>query len=141
MGKKRLVRDVDFTVEDGQCLIISHTLLGDGLSRVVINVKDGKAKVRANGRTRFEFEDRRQGQDGKRKDHSCEFWLGNTKADVLLEDVLRGKFWGQFTFGKLVDLKENKRFVRALNRAIKKLVAEFEEKAATHLNSLVKKYE
>lgn len=133
--KKRLVKEVEFKLGKGKTLVISYTLCGPGLDRVIVENKEGIVAVRAEGRSRFEF------SDDKISPYACDFWLANPKSDLLIADILLAKFWGQFNFGQLRVLVRNKKLNGALNREAKKLVQEFEERASARLNRLVKKHD
>ena len=133
MGKrKRLVEDAEFKVDRGKCLIIC-LFSNLGLDRIIIENKKGVIHVRAAGHSRFEFSDKKQGPG------ACDFWLGNPSASVTLENYLIVKFWGQFNWSELFDYQEDPKLKRAIKKKIKKLVDEFEEKAAKQLNGIVKK--
>ena len=133
MGKrKRLVEDAEFKVDRGKCLIIC-LFSNLGLDRIIIENKKGVIHVRATGHSRFEF------SDEKREPGACDFWLGNPSASATLENYLIVKFWGQFNWSELFDYQEDTKFKRAIKKKIKKLVDEFEEKAAKQLNGIVKK--
>jgi len=136
MRKTRLLKEVKFELKEGQYLVANYTLLGAGLGRIIVENKNGAVKVSAEtgpSGSRFEF------GEGKTNPNQCDFWLANAKPDVLLKDIIRTKFWGQFSFGELFRYQKDQKLSRKINREITKLVAEFEEKAAIHLNALLKK--
>ncbi len=133
--QKRLVKKIEFKIQDNQSLVIIYCLLPDaGLERVIVENKKGITHVYADGRSRFEFSSQ------KEHPNQCDFWLSNPKDNVMIEDIIRSKFWSQFTWGELITAQKNQKLGKALNRKIKKLVKEFEEKAAQQLNQLHKQH-
>jgi hypothetical protein len=134
--RKRLSKEIRFKMKNNQSLVISCFLLPDaGLERVIVENKNGITNVHAIGRTRFEFCQRK-----KHDPSQCDFWLANPKDELMIEDIIRSKFWGQFTYNDLFKYGKDKKFNRALNRKIKKLVEEFEKKASQELNQMRKQY-
>ena len=138
MKKKNLLQEVEFEIKPGQSLIINYySLLGAGLDRVVVKNKNGSVKVEASGGngSKFEFEDR---SAKKKNKHECDFWLANPQENVLIEYIIRSKFRKQFTLIQLSQILKDKKLKAKIDRKIKKLVQEFEEKASQELNQLVK---
>jgi hypothetical protein len=139
MGKEFETRHTDhaeFQLKPGQSLVVNlfEGLSEFGLDRIVAEFnKDGKSvKVAANGYGSFEFSKRRKDANSALAD----FILQNPSLKTALIDYIGGKFWGQFNWGELAKLNENKKFVRRINRKLRKLVSEFEEKASKELNNL-----
>lgn len=129
------IRKINFKIKDNQSLVIIYCLLPDaGLERIIVENKKGITHVYADGRSRFEFSNQ------KEHPNQCDFWLSNPKESVMIEDIIRSKFWQQFTWGELVTAQKNHKLNKALNRKIRKLVKEFEEKTAQQLNQLHKQH-
>ena len=131
--KTRMVRSANFSVGKGKSLIIGLSS-SFGLYRIVLENENGVVKVRAEGASKFEFRNKPRGRG------ECDFWLGNPPHDTVLQDYLDRKFWNQFNWGELVKYHENAKLKRALKAEIKKLVEEFDGKAARRLNSILKKH-
>ena len=128
----RLVKSAEFSMGEGKSLVIA--LSSDiGLDRIIIENKDGATQVRAEGHSRFEFDDTKQ------RPNQCDFLLRNPSRIETFEDYLDGKFWGQFAWDGLFKYQNNARLKRALKAEIKKLACEFERKAARRLNGIFKK--
>lgn len=137
--QKRLVGEVEFKIKNNQSLIILYCLLPSaGLEKVVVQNKNGIVYVSAQGRSRFEFSDTSK---TKNNPNQTDFTLSNTNEKFMIEDIIRSKFWQQFTWEKLFKAQKNQEFNKVLNQKIKKLVKEFEEKAAGQLNQLYRQYE
>ena len=131
--KTRMVRSANFSVGKGKSLIIGLSS-SFGLYRIVLENENGVVKVRAEGASRFEFRNKPRGRG------ECDFWLGNPPHDTALQDYLGRKFWDQFTWGDLIRYHRLPGFRREIRTAIKKLVEEFDSKAARRLNSILKKH-
>ena len=138
MSKKkgRLVREAKFLLEKGQTLYVEAQSLGlaPGLHRVFVENKGKKVEVfayAAHGPSKFRFVTGGSGKPGKPT-----FEIINLSSAETFEEILQQKFWGQFTFGKLVKLLKDKKFERVVNRRIKKLVRNFESQSAQELNSI-----
>lgn len=132
--RTRLVDMVEFKVGKKKYLVINVNS-NVGIDRVVVENKDGIMHVRATGHSHFEF------SVGKTDPGKCDFWLANRSWTKTLEDYLDGRFWGQFTFGKLADYKKNQKLKKLIRVEIQKLADEFETKAARRLNGIVKRLE
>ncbi len=134
--KKRLVRKINFKIKENQSLVILYCLLPDaGLERIVVENKDGITHVYADGRSQFEFSDISKTKDNP---NLADFILSNRSDQFMIEDIIRSKFWSQFNWGEIFKYQKDKNFKRAVNRKIRKLVQEFEKKAAEELNQLRK---
>lgn len=137
--RRKLTKEIEFSLKSGQSLVVSLSMLGNGLDRIIVENEDGVVKVTARSGPaggNFEFCEYEKEPEGS---SHCTFWLGNQKAKFMIVDYLLSHFWGQFTWGKLIELHNNKRFVAAITRAAKKLAEEFESRAAEELNRLVPK--
>lgn len=123
---------VEFRLERGQTLAIN--LDSDvGIDRVMVRFdKDRQVGVIATGHADFEFETKRKGAP----DNLVDFVLRNPDLKGSLIEYIQQKFWSQFGWGDIISLHENKKAVRAINRKIKKLVDDFEGKAAEELNGM-----
>ena len=125
------MQEAEFTIRRGQSLVISLGMPKVGLDRIIIENKKGGVKVSANGRSRFEFSNK------KIAPNACDFWLSNPSSKILLEDYLVSCFWGQFNWSKLFKYQNNKKLERLVKERIRKLVEEFESKAARELNNMI----
>ncbi len=140
-GRKKLTGEVTFEMKDGQSLIILYyTLPETGLEQIIVKNKDGITHVSAQGRTRFEFSDLSSRSYKIKNPHQHDFLLANPRDSLMIEDIIRAKFCGQFNPGDFVRYVMDKKFVKIVNQRIKKLVEEFEEKASTQLNQLRKRH-
>lgn len=136
--QKRLVKEIEFKMQDNQSLIINYCLLPSaGLDRVIVQNKNGVVHVCAQGRSRFEFSDISKTKDNP---NQTDFILSNAREQFMIEDIIRSKFWRQFTWGELLKYDEDRKFNKILNQKIKELVKEFEAKAAEQLNQLLKQH-
>ena len=129
--RKRLVKSVEFSLDEGRSLVISLSS-SVGLDRIVIENKNGVLRARAEGHSRFEFSDK------KGKPGACDFWLANPQTATALEDYLEGSFWSQFNWDELFRHRKNIRLRKALKAEIRRLVHAFEGKAAERLNGILK---
>ena len=130
--KKRLVKSAEFSFGKGKSLVV-YLSSNIGLDRIIVENKNGVVCVRAEGHSRFEFDDK------KREPNTCEFWLGNPPITVALKDYLYERFWGQLNWGELFRYQDDTKLKRALKAKIQKLVNEFESKAAQQLKDILKK--
>lgn len=134
--RSRLVKEINFKMKKGQSLVVSlwpHL----GIERIIIENRKRAVEVRAEGRSRFEFSDKK---DKKASPGTCDFFLSNPSSNVLLKDYLASRFWGQFTWGALDAYQKNKRLKKAVNEEIRKLVEQFEERASKRLKGIVKRF-
>jgi hypothetical protein len=131
--RKRFLKEVEFKIGRGKSLVV---LLGlpaaIGLDRVVIENIKGVVWVRATGHERFKF------QDGAEGPGMCEYLLANPDTKMLLEDYLLSRFWGQFNWGELFAYLKNRKLNKKIKEKIRKLVNEWEKKAARELNNILK---
>lgn len=132
--KKCYVERAEFSLKNQQCLIVSYNFLEKGLNRLVVQNLGKEVKVEASGRSRFLLE------KGKKGPHTCDFFISNPDTKTFLEDIIDGRFWGQFTFRELCEYQKNPALNKELGKLIKKLVDEFESRAAKECNALVKKF-
>lgn len=132
--QKRLVKEIEFKICKGKSLVVSMGFPSIGLDRIIIENNQGVVEVKAQGRSRFEFSDKKIGP------HACDFWLSNPPKNILLEDYIISQFWGQFTWGDLAKFQSSRVFKKSINVAIKELIAEFESKAVGRLNGIVEQF-
>lgn len=132
--RDRLVKETKFFLEDNQTLYVdpNGSGLGPGLNRVFVIRKNGKVEVWAQAASGSRFHFRR----GSGEQGSPNFEIRNLDSGGKLADILERNFWGQFTWGELIDYHENQSFRRKVLRRIKRLVAEFEAQAAQELNAI-----
>lgn len=131
---ERDVKEIEFILGENQSLVVSCSLLGPGLDRVIVKNEDGQTKALAvaTSGSHFHF------KEGKESAHRCDFWIANLDSGEAIADILQSKFWGQFNWGELIAYQEGKRFSRKIKRRIKQLVEEFESHAAKELNQIPK---
>ncbi len=130
--KRQTVSNAEFELPTGKSLVVNlNSPLG--IDRLVVKTnEDGTVKVRVTGHSKFSFEQKGPKADENRAD----FLLTNPSVEIRLEDLLLGKFWGQFAFGQLSILRRDKKLAKLLDKLTKKLVKEFESKAAEQMNNL-----
>ncbi len=135
VAKRKLVREAAFDLERGQCLIISIASLGTGLDRVIVQRdRRGRVRVRAMngpGGGRFEFSDKKIGPN------ACDFWLARADSQTSIVDMLRSRFWGQFTWAETDKLRKNQRLQGRLTSALRMIAEEMEANAAKRLNRML----
>lgn len=131
--RKRFVKEVEFKIKDGQSLVVSLGMPLLGLDRIIVENNNGVVEIKAEGRSRFEFSNQ------KIHPGTCDFWLANPTSAILLPDYLYSCFWNQFNWGELFRHKNNKILDKELKKEIRKLVLEFESKAANELNEIFEK--
>lgn len=132
---KKLVREAMFDIAPGESLRVSMNMLGSGLDTVdVVRDRRGHVSVRATngpGGGRFEFE-RLVGQG------QFDFWLARAEARVEIADMLRSRFWSQFTWGEMAELRKDPQLQGRLTMALRKIAEEFERMAAKRLRRLAR---
>lgn len=131
--ERKIRKELGFPLEKGKVLSVTYSLFGPGITAIsVSHEKNGKVNVfvsPSNG-SYFRFK-KSAGDNGNF------IMVRNPNDEVLIEDIINGRFWGQFTWGQLFDYQKPK-FQRKIRNAIKKLVADFEAKAAKELNAIPK---
>jgi hypothetical protein len=129
----RLVSRIEFILKDGQTLYVDpNGLFGPGLNRVFVTYENGKVEVFADATSGSHFRFSR----GSGKAGDPDFKITNLTSAEGIEDILKHKFWSQFTWGKLIAYLKDKHFCREVQKQIKKLVGEFESHAAEELNAI-----
>lgn len=129
----RLVNRIEFVLGENQTLYVNPgTGLAPGLNRVFVTNKDGKVEVFADATSGSHF--RLSKGSGERGDP--DFKIANLDSAESIADIIERKFWGQFTWGQIIDYHEDKGFCRKVRRRIKQLVEEFEAHAAEELNAI-----
>ena len=107
IAKKKLRRRAKFTIRHGQRLAVVLSI-GNGMS--VIHVWCDPKGTRVDARARcdssgFEFSDRKQ------EPRDPDFCILEPRLKITFGDRLRASYWGQFGWGELDRLQNNKKFM------------------------------
>ncbi len=130
--KRRIRGEVEFVLGKNETLGVSFSILGPGIDRVFVTNEGGKVKVHANAASGSHF----LFHKGKTGSYHCDYWIENPSPAGAIEDILHGKFWGQFNWGQLAVYVKDRKFNRTINRRIKQLVEKFMSQAAKELNGI-----
>ena len=129
--KSESVSDIEFKLKPGQSFVVLLES-DEGVDRIVAiyDEKTGDVDVMATGHSNFKFKNKPEGENS----NICDFIIENPKKKELLADYLKGRFWGQFTFGELDKLMRDKQFLGKLDKKIGGIIKNFEITASKELN-------
>lgn len=133
--KERLTRNKKFRLRPGQRLVICFGI-GSGMFVIHAECKKDGTKIDAraeSGSSGFKF------SDHKEDANNPYFFIGEPRLKINFADRLRASFLGQFTWGDLHKIHEDRKLTRKINRAIWRLADKFEREASEELNSLFKR--